>query len=162
MNAPLPPTPPTGQTSDQGASAHQVLNDARRRLADLVRVTGTAAASYDRADLADRLERAAARSAERELNVLVVGEFKQGKSTLVNALLNAPVCGVADDVSTVIPTTVRFGAEPNATVHYRDDGDGTEHAARSEQVTIADVPTLASEQGNPGNRAGIGSIEVAI
>lgn len=148
----------TSQPPPTGADPHRDLTAARRQLADLVRVTSVAATSYERPDLAERLERAAARTADRELNVLVVGEFKQGKSTLVNALLNAPVCGVADDVSTVIPTTVRFGDQAGATVRYRDD-DGP---GRTEQIDLSDVAGLASEQGNPGNRAGIGSIEVAI
>ena len=41
------------------------------------------------------------------MRVLVVGEFKQGKSQLVNALVNAPVCPVDDDIATAVPTVVR-------------------------------------------------------
>jgi hypothetical protein len=152
---------PTSTTSSTaGQAAHQALTRARAELVDLVHLTASAATSYDRPDLAERLDRAESRLATEELNVLVVGEFKQGKSTLVNALLNAPVCGVADDVSTVIPTTVRFGAEPTATVRYRPVDEASE--GRVEQIGIGDVATLGSEQGNPGNRAGIASIEVEI
>ena len=154
-------TPTTAPAPNDGGTTHRALTEARQQLAELVKVAGVAATSYDRPDLADRLERAAARTAERELNVLVVGEFKQGKSTLVNALLNAPVCGVADDVATVIPTTVRFGDDASATVRYQSDEPGGDDA-RTEAVPLAEVPTLASEQGNPGNRAGISSIEIAI
>ena len=155
-----PPAHDAAATTDDGVAAHRNLNAARERLAELVRITGVAATSYERPDLAERLERAALRTAERELNVLVVGEFKQGKSTLVNALLNAPVCGVADDVATVIPTTVRFGEQAAATARFQtEDADADE---RTETIALDQVPTLASEQGNPGNRAGISSIEVAI
>lgn len=151
------------RTSERPAvdsAAHRALTKARQELAALVESAAAAAAAYGRPDLADRLARASLRSADRGLDVLVVGEFKQGKSTLVNALLNAPVCGVADDVSTVIPTTVRYGVEPAATVRFQPGADGVLPPDRD--VPIADVPTLATEQGNPGNRAGIASIEVAI
>src|SRR6188508_349957 len=66
-----------------------------------------AAAAYDRPDLAKRLRSATKRLSEPSTTVLVVGEFKQGKSTLVNALLNAPVCPVDDDIATAVPTVVR-------------------------------------------------------
>ena len=46
----------------------------------------------------------------------MVGEFKQGKSTLVNALLNVPLCPVSDELATVVPTIVRHGAEASAEV----------------------------------------------
>jgi hypothetical protein len=48
--------------------------------------------------------------------VLVVGEFKQGKSQLINALVNAPVCPVDDDVATAVPMEVRYGAQPQASL----------------------------------------------
>jgi hypothetical protein len=89
------------------------------------------------------------------LTVLVVGEFKQGKSTLVNALLNASLCGVADDVSTVVPMLIRFGADPSAVAVFHE-GD------RRESLVFDQVTSLSCEQGNAGNRAGIRSIEVAI
>lgn len=135
------------------------LKTLQRDLAVLIELTRTAAGDYGRPDLVERIDRAAARHADRELTVLVVGEFKQGKSTLVNALLNAPVCGVADDVSTVVPTIVRYGADATATVVYRDDAGGE---AATTTVPFNEVAKLASEQGNPGNRAGIRSIEVSI
>ena len=139
---------PTGSTA---------LKSMQRELDVLLALTRTAAGAYDRTDLVDRIDRAAARHADRELTVLVVGEFKQGKSTLVNALLNAAVCGVADDVSTVVPTIVRYGAEAVAQVFYQGDD-----APAPATVPLADVAKLATEQGNPGNRAGIRSIEVSV
>jgi hypothetical protein len=45
---------------------------------------------------------------------LIVGEFKKGKSSLVNALLNWRVCPVDADVTTAVPTLVRFGSEVRA------------------------------------------------
>jgi hypothetical protein len=68
----------------------------------------------ERPDLHRRLRQAKARADSPAVRVLVVGEPKQGKSSLVNALVGAPVCPVADDVATVVPTVVRAGDTPRA------------------------------------------------
>ena len=77
------------------------LGDARRLAADA-----------DRQDLAERLDRAADRLRADDVAVAVVGEFKQGKSTLVNALLRTDICPVDSDVVTAVPTVLRFGRPP--------------------------------------------------
>ena len=61
-------------------------------LTALLEVAHRATVAYGRPDLTHVIDRAAARHAERDLSVLVVGEFKQGKSTLVNALVDARRC----------------------------------------------------------------------
>lgn len=72
------------------------------------------AAACERPDLQRRLTRVKQRVEAPSVRVLVVGEPKQGKSSLVNALVGAPVCPVADDVATVVPTVVRAGENPRA------------------------------------------------
>ncbi|MFW3171502.1 dynamin family protein [Geodermatophilus sp. CPCC 206100] len=85
----------------------------------------------ERPDLHRRLVQARARSEAPGVRVLVVGEPKQGKSSLVNALVGAPVCPVADDVATVVPTVVRAGQAPRATLVLSTGPD----------ADAADVPT---------------------
>ncbi|KQR12450.1 Isoniazid-inducible protein iniA [Cellulomonas sp. Leaf334] len=68
----------------------------------------------DRADLLGRLRQARRRLHDPHVRVLVVGELKQGKSQLVNALVNAPVCPVDDDVATSVTTVVGWSATPTA------------------------------------------------
>ena len=63
-----------------------------------------AIARYERPDLDDRLRQARSRLLDDRVRVLVVGEFKQGKSMLVNGLVGAPVCPTFDDVATAVPT----------------------------------------------------------
>ena len=62
-----------------------------------------AIAPYGRPDLEARLRQARYRLLADRVRVLVVGEFKQGKSLLVNGLVSAPVCPVFDDVATPCP-----------------------------------------------------------
>src|SRR5512145_1973734 len=74
------------------------------------------AGSGGRADLRRRLEQTRERLQDPNIRVIVVGEFKQGKSQLINALVNAPVCPVDDDIATAVPTTVRYGERASASV----------------------------------------------
>lgn len=75
----------------------------------------------DRADLTERLRHARRRLQDPHVRVLVVGELKQGKSQLVNALVNAPVCPVDDDVATSVTTVVGWAAAPTAVLIGVDD-----------------------------------------
>ncbi|HSL57606.1 MAG TPA: dynamin family protein [Acidimicrobiales bacterium] len=80
--------------------------DAATQVVDLAL---TACGAYGRDDLARRVEDRRRRLLDPGVAVVVIGEFKQGKSTLVNALLGTSVCPVDDDIATAVPTTVRFG-----------------------------------------------------
>ncbi|ANY06829.1 dynamin family protein [Pseudonocardia sp. HH130630-07] len=125
----------------------------------LVDLALKAVTAYDRPDLAPRLQAAKARLTDPAVRVLVVGEFKQGKSQLVNALVNASVCPVDDDIATAVPTLVRFG-EDSAVTLVREQ-DGGERAERT-QVPMEKLADHVSEGGNPGNRAGLTRAEVTL
>lgn len=73
-----------------------------------------ACAANGRPDLAGRLRRKRARLLDPHLRVQVIGEPNQGKSELVNALVNAPVCPVGDDCGPHVTTVVHHAAAPAA------------------------------------------------
>ncbi|MEV4313204.1 dynamin family protein [Actinocrispum sp. NPDC049592] len=79
-----------------------------------------AASAYHRTDLASRLRQSRDRTLTQEVRVIVAGDVKQGKSQLVNALVMAPVCPVGDDVTTTVPTVVRYSGSPNAFLVHDD------------------------------------------
>ncbi|WP_308932125.1 dynamin family protein [Arthrobacter sp. SLBN-112] len=118
----------------------------------------------DRGDLRKRLEQAAARLQDPSIRVIVVGEFKQGKSKLINALVNAPVCPVDDDIATSVPTAVRYGEPASAAILVPTAGtpDGGEESMERRPVDLADLPALVSEQGNPGNSRKLTAAEVCL
>jgi hypothetical protein len=125
-------------------------------------------APYGRPDLEARLRQTRARLLDDRIRVLVVGEFKQGKSMLVNALVSAPVCPVYDDVATAVPTVVQFAEEPVLTVVRQHDGaDGPVE----QRTTRSDVPlpelseavaAHVSASHNPGNRQKLHHVEVGV
>lgn len=118
----------------------------------------------DRADLRKRLEQAAGRLRDPSVRVIVVGEFKQGKSKLINALVNAPVCPVDDDIATSVPTVVRHGEPASAAILVpKADSDGGEEGSVERQpIPIEDIAAYVSEQGNPGNSKKLVAAEVYL
>ena len=91
-------------------------------VAALAREAGAIAAATGREDLAAHLEAVAIRAARTDTVVCVVGEFKKGKSALINALLDTPVCPVDDDFATMAVTVVTYAESPGASVRRREDG----------------------------------------
>lgn len=81
---------------------------------EIVDVCSRACEAYGRPDLGTRLAATRRVLADPAVHIVVAGEFKQGKSSLVNALLGVNVCPVDDDVATALPTYVRHGTEPKA------------------------------------------------
>jgi GTPase SAR1 family protein len=132
-----------------------------RPAVEAVELALRAAAAYRRPDLAARARQALSRLSNSRIRVLVVGEFKQGKSTLVNSLLNVPLCPVDDDISTSVPTVVRYADSPSLTLVRGTPADGDEREERT-QVPVGELARHVSEAGNPGNRIGLKYAEVAI
>ncbi len=69
---------------------------------------------YDRGDLCARLAAARQRITDPQLRVVIAGQLKQGKSQLLNSLLNLPVARVGDDETTALITVVGYADTPSA------------------------------------------------
>ncbi len=145
----------TGRHGDDGHDGHDGHDGKALGAVDLAIKAATA---YGRPDLARRVRARRERLVERTVRVLVVGEFKQGKSSLVNALVNAAVCPVDDDIATAVPTAVRHRYEPGARVAYPgDDGEPVWEPADVDAARrLSTVPS-----GPPGERRPV-MIEIGI
>ena len=91
---------------------------------------------------------------ERRLRVLVAGEAKRGKSTLVNALLGRAVLPTGVTPLTALATTVRYGRNERVSAVFRD--------GRSEGFPVTALEDLVTERGNPGNCRNLASVTVAV
>lgn len=130
---------------------------------DLVELALKATDAYDRPDLSSKLRLTRSRLADPSVRVLVVGEFKQGKSQLVNALVNASVCPVDDDIATSLPTVVKYAESPSVTLVRESESDsGEPRPAERTAVPIDQLAQYVSEAGNPGNRRQLSYAEVGI
>jgi dynamin family protein len=128
---------------------------------DVIDTAIKAATAYARPDLAERLRHSRSRVLGTEIRVLVVGEFKQGKSQLVNALVGAPVCPVADDIMTVVPSIVRYAQEPSAVV-VSGDPDAPPGSWRRAAVQIDLLAGHASTMVEASALARLRHVEVGI
>ena len=131
----------------------------RQQIQALVAAGAKAATAYGRADLAERLEDLVVPSAKPDTTIAVLGQFKQGKSSLVNSLVGAKVCAVDDDIATAVPTFVRYG-ENNAAwalVPEPDNPDG-----RREPIPLDQVGAYTTERGRPDCPFEIKGVEIEI
>lgn len=94
-----------------------------------------------------------AKLADQIFNLVVAGEFKRGKSSVVNALLGAEVLPTGVVPLTSILTIVRHGDLPGATVTFEDD--------RRETITLERLPEFVTERGNPKNAKRVREVEVS-
>jgi replication fork clamp-binding protein CrfC len=92
-------------------------------IVELIDHTSKIADTNERGDLVERLARAKARITDPQIRVVIAGQLKQGKSQLLNSLLNVPVSRVGDDESTVLPTVVSYSENTSAKlIVARPDG----------------------------------------
>ena len=85
-------------------------------IVELIDHTARIADLYDRGDLRARLDVARQRITDPQIRVVIAGQLKQGKSQLLNSLLNMPVARVGDDETTAVVTIVGYGEKPSARI----------------------------------------------
>jgi hypothetical protein len=75
----------------------------------VIATTETACRAYGRPDLVAPLDTLRSMLGEHQTTVVIAGEFKKGKSSLLNALLGAELSYVGDDIATQVPLRVSGG-----------------------------------------------------
>lgn len=129
----------------------------RDAVVSLVAAAADTCTKWGRPDLERRL-RIALRRIERSLTAVgVVGEFKQGKSALVNGLLGAEVCPVDDDLATAATTWIYQSEAPEARVRRVEDG-----RLVVEEIDPDDLAAYVSESGNPDNHLRVEVAEIGL
>ncbi|QEN16974.1 Isoniazid-inducible protein iniA [Mycobacterium sp. ELW1] len=83
-------------------------------IVELIDHTSAIADLNDRGDLVARLAVAKERITDPQIRVVIAGQLKQGKSQLLNSLLNMPVARVGDDETTALVTVISYAEQPSA------------------------------------------------
>jgi GTP-binding protein EngB required for normal cell division len=91
---------------------------------------------------------------ERRFVTLVVGEFKRGKSTLLNALVGEELLPMGVQPVTTAATRVRSGSARRAFVQYQDGAE--------REIVLAEVRDFVDEARNPGNRLGVARVDIEL
>jgi GTP-binding protein EngB required for normal cell division len=96
-----------------------------------------------------------ARLAEDQFNLMVVGRFSRGKSTLMNAILGGDYLPTGIVPLTSVITTVRYGSRPQVVLHFRDSG-------LNREVPLSQMDEYVTQRGNPGNAKKIAWAEIQL
>lgn len=106
------------------------------QVVDLLTATRDWAQRIGRGDLCTRLDAARNRIDSPVCQVVVLGEFKKGKSSLLNALLNARVCPTDADIATAVPNYLRFHPEFAVDALLQQDGAESLDPAQAQSVAL--------------------------
>ena len=98
-----------------------------------------------------RLKGVQARIEEGRLRVAVLGQFKRGKSTLLNALLGTSLLPTGITPVTAIPTFIRAASSPSIRVEFEDPRESLHSREESDFRSV--LARYVSEVENPDNRA---------
>lgn len=111
-------------------------------------------------EIVGRIEKLRSRLADRILRIAILGQFKRGKSTLLNALLETPLLPTGITPVTSIPTFIKYGEGRTATITFKD---GKEPIVVSNPSEIGGVLTrYVSETNNPENVFSVGGVDLAL
>lgn len=105
-------------------------------------------------DQREAIEELSRRLGERRLRLLVVGEAKRGKSSLINALVGRSLLPVGVVPLTSVPTVLRYGRQDRLTVQLVDGS--------SCEQPLDELRDYVTEAANPGNARGIAEVTVEL
>lgn len=97
---------------------------------------------------------------KKELYVLVSGEVKTGKSSLINSILGEEICTVDSSVCTNTNTMIRYGETEKITVYFAQDEEG--NTPEPIIITREEIKTYVSERKNKNNKKNVRFISVEI
>jgi GTP-binding protein EngB required for normal cell division len=126
---------------------------AKQEVTDLVRAAATLEAGPG--EIGDPYRELLVRLAEDRFDLAVVGQFKRGKSTLLNAIVGreALPTGVVPLTSAI--TSLTYGPRPRAILRWQGRG-------LQQEVSLAELPRYVTERGNPGNERGLAEAVVEL
>jgi GTP-binding protein EngB required for normal cell division len=128
---------------------------AKQEVATSVRAAKQFFQAHGMREAAERCQALVVQLAEDRFNLAVVGQFKRGKSTLMNAVLGCDLLPAGLLPLTSAITTLCYGSTER--VVLRRKGWGLE-----QEVPLAQLATYITERGNPGNEKGLVEARVEL
>lgn len=103
----------------------------------------------------DRLRELFVRLAEDRFNLVVVGRFSRGKTSLMNAILETDSLPIGIVPLTSVITTVAYGSKAGVTIKYKG-------RLLNSEIPLEALPEYVTQRGNPGNVRGVSVAEVKL
>ena len=129
----------------KAATAQQ--SESRRRV--VIALEQLASLADERSDhaTAERARSLVGRLRADVFNLAVVGQFKRGKTTLINALLGRDILPAAVVPLTSVVTIIEHGPQERVSLRFLDGS--------SREIEASDLSNYVTERGNPSNRLGV-------
>ena len=151
----MPRSEPTPRSAPQSETPPDDLATLLDRATTCVDAAGSASTPISR-----RLRELQQRLREGRLHLAVLGQFKRGKSTFLNALLGAPLLPTGVIPLTASPTFIAWGPQPLIRVTYLGARASDEFNALEPDEIRNHLFAFVSEEGNPRNRLGVSRVDL--
>lgn len=115
-------------------------------------VDGLGADADGASPFSERLRALKGKLESEHFHIVVMGQFKRGKTTFINSLLGAELLPSSVVPLTSINTLLRYSDSLKAAVHYMD--------GRTQEISVDELPEYVTERQNPENRLGVRIVEV--
>jgi GTP-binding protein EngB required for normal cell division len=135
-------------TDKDGAASLRDYTLVKQEVAAAVRATKQLFQAYDAREASERCQDLLVQLAEDRFNLAVVGQFKRGKSTLMNAVLGRDLLPTGLLPLTSAITTLCYGPQERVVVRRKE-------SSWEQDVPLAQLPDYITERGNPGNEKGL-------
>ena len=145
----------TYRGNDEEGNAQAELKAVLKQSLDLL-----GALEFVRPDGYAELQAIQDRLSSGQFRLAVLGQFKRGKSTLLNALLGADLLPTDVLPVTAIPTFISHAAKPCARVHYHTDTPPEKFYPAAELNLAAVLAEFVTEKGNPNNQRQVHRVEI--
>lgn len=93
-------------------------------------------------------------AAEKAVNIAILGRFKAGKTTFLNALVGRPLLPVGVIPVTSVVTEIEYGRQARAEIEFLD--------GRREEVPLEALADYVDESRNPGNQKNVARVRVQL
>jgi small GTP-binding protein len=127
---------------------------AKFQLAEVIRQSGAASSQLPQ-QLQDQVRELFSRLAEDRFNLVVVGRFSRGKTSLMNAVLGTDRLPTGIRPLTSVITTVTYGTREQAVIHFAGLGI-------PQDVPLGALPQYVTEEGNSGNHRRVTIAQVQL
>ena len=97
---------------------------------------------------------------EGRFHLAVLGQFKRGKSSLLNAFLGQAILPTSVVPLTAIPTFLEYGPDMRIRVCYQDERPAKEFSGKTVEEVVTVLQGFVTEEGNPKNQLGIRQVEI--
>jgi predicted GTPase len=150
----------TGLGAWRGASPADALQDYDRLKLELARILRTAkrvAEAWQDHYSKDQSQRLLVRLAEDRFNVVVVGQFSRGKSSLMNAVLGVDRLPTGVVPLTSVITTVSYGDRERVLIHWK-------WTSYPSEISLSELAEYVTQDGNPANekRVALAAVQLPV